>query len=217
MHYSNISHQQMPDSFFTAAPVPKLGFALGDRSATSSGHNKHKENRCGCLASGRSSMNSKFFRFLLFILVGIVLAGCFAIKPLFGGLALLVTVTLYLLLMQTIYRRMTKQKELPVAVAGQELEPAQVYYRRARQRWEQGNQAGAMSDFELAIAEEVCSAEVYYQYAMLLLETGNAIDGVVRLEQAINQARYNQEEDIQTQATATLSRLRQKFPQLAGL
>ncbi len=162
-------------------------------------------------------MNSKFFRFLLFALVGIILAGCFAIKPLFGGLALLATVILYLFFMQTIYRRMTKQKQSPVDVDGQELAAAQVYYRRARQRWEQGNQAGAMSDFELAIAEEVCSAEIYYQYAMLLLETGNAIDGVVRLEQAINRARRNQEEDVQTQAAETLNRLRQKFPQLARL
>jgi tetratricopeptide (TPR) repeat protein len=162
-------------------------------------------------------MNSKFFRFLLFTLVGIILAGCFAVKPLFGAIALLVTVILYLLLIQTIYHRMTQKKQLPVDVDAQALEPAQVYYRRARQRWEQGNQTGAMGDFELAIAEEVCSAEVYYQYAMLLLETGNAIDGVVRLEQAIDRARRNQEEDIQTQAAATLNRLRQKFPQLARL
>jgi tetratricopeptide (TPR) repeat protein len=163
-------------------------------------------------------MNSKFFRFFLFFLVGVILAGCFAIKPLFGVVALLIVATLYLLLVQTFYRRMTqKNQSLPVAVDGQELQPSEVYYRRARQRWEQGNHAGAMSDFELAIAEADCSAEVYYQYAMLLLETGNAIDGVMRLEQAINQARRNQEQSIQTQAAATLNRLRQKFPQLVSL
>jgi hypothetical protein len=164
-------------------------------------------------------MKSKFFRFLLFAIVGIVLAGCFVIKPLFGSLALLLTVVLYLLFVQTLYRRMTNKKQLPidVDVDGQELQPAQVYYRRARQRWEQSNHTGAMSDFELAIAEADCSAEVYYQYAMLLLETGNAIDGVVRLEQAIGQAHRNQEENIQTQAAKTLNRLRQKFPQLSGL
>lgn len=163
-------------------------------------------------------MNSKFFRFCLFFLVGIILAGFFAIKPLLGGITLLIVATIYLLFVQALYRRMIQQNQsLSGGVDGQELQPAQVYYRRARQRWEESNHTGAISDFELAIAEAECSAEIYYQYAMLLLETGNAIDGVVRLEQAISQAHRNQEESIQTQAAATLNRLHQKFPQLASL
>jgi tetratricopeptide (TPR) repeat protein len=165
-------------------------------------------------------MKSRFFRFPIFALVGIAIALCFAVKPLYGGIALLGAVVLYGCMVQIFYRRMTRSSQLLVDEgmdALVELEPATVYARRAQKRWQDGNHAGAIADFELAIAEDVCSAETYYQYAMLLLETGNAIDGVARLEQAINRARSNGEADTQERAVTTLHRLHNQIPLLTRL
>jgi tetratricopeptide (TPR) repeat protein len=162
-------------------------------------------------------MKSRLARYLLFAIVGAIVALCFAIKPLVGFIAVLFLVALYAWRMQSIYQRLANRQQRPDGMEDKELQPAQVYYRRACKRWEQGEHAGAMSDFELAIADELCFAEVYYQYGMLLLETGNAIDAMVRLEQAINCANRDREPNMQVQATTTLNRLRHKFPQVARL
>jgi tetratricopeptide (TPR) repeat protein len=162
-------------------------------------------------------MKSRLAKYSLFIIIGAIVALCFAIKPLFGCIAVFLLASLYAWRVKAIYQRLANRQQQLDGMESQELQPVQVYYRRARQRWEQEDYLGAINDFELAIADEFCFAEVHYQYGMLLLETGNAIDAMVRLEQAINHAHRNQEHSIQEQASATLARLRHKFPQISQL
>jgi tetratricopeptide (TPR) repeat protein len=160
-------------------------------------------------------MKSGLAKNVLFAVLGVIVAGVFAVKPLYG-LALTILIGIgYGLWVQAIYRQLN-QRQAPIdGLMPQELQPAQLYYKRGRNRWDQGNYAGALGDFERAIADPDCFPEVYYQYGLLLLETGNAIDALRRLEQAAAIAQRSHEPELCEQARHTIERLRAKFPQLA--
>jgi tetratricopeptide (TPR) repeat protein len=159
-------------------------------------------------------MKSGLAKNLLFAVLGVIVAVCFALKPLYGLALFIVLGIFYGWQVQAVYRRLNERKAPIEGLVPEELQPAQLYYKRAQIRLEKGDYPGALGDFERAIADENCLPEVYYQYGLLLLETGNAIDALRRLEEAADRARRSQETQLHEQALHTIARLRRKFPQL---